>query len=326
MVRIGKKIGSLVCLLVAAGWSIPAAHTEELNALVWCDHTDPALIEPFEKKFNVKVNLKEYEGTGTGLSIVQQSQPGDWDVFVVDGIDVPQVIDKGLLAPLPVDQLPVNDIFPAVRLDKLQTRDGKTYAVTEKFGYNTVSFDSDKVSAADLEDMSVLWNSDKFKGRIAVYDYYKPVIGLVAMGLGKSTALKEEDLPAIRDALFKLKANTKVIGEVTASQTALATGEVDILFGGGEWVTAGLSGEKPNLQWMVPKQGATRWSQSLGVFPPASARTWRCNLLNTFCRLKVKRGWRPHPATGQCLPIKRPKTISLSRSARRFAGTTRTHT
>ena len=37
---------------------------DELNALVWCDHTDPALVEPFEKANNVKVNLKEYEGTG----------------------------------------------------------------------------------------------------------------------------------------------------------------------------------------------------------------------------------------------------------------------
>ena len=35
----------------------------ELNALVWCDHTDPSLIEPFEAAHNVKVNLREYEGT-----------------------------------------------------------------------------------------------------------------------------------------------------------------------------------------------------------------------------------------------------------------------
>ena len=41
---------------------------QELNALVWCDHTDPALIEPFEQRFGVKVNLKEYEGTAAGLA------------------------------------------------------------------------------------------------------------------------------------------------------------------------------------------------------------------------------------------------------------------
>ncbi|WP_245502692.1 extracellular solute-binding protein [Mesorhizobium sp. M1A.F.Ca.IN.020.06.1.1] len=244
-----------------------ARSEEQLNALVWCDHKDPALLEPFEKKFNVKVNIKEYEGTGTALSLVEQSQPGDWDVFVVDGIDVPRVLDAGLLAPLPKDKIHYDDIFPSVRLDDKQSRDGKIYAVTEKFGYNTVSFDANKVKAADLDDMTVLWNSDKFKGQIAVYDYYLPVMGLVAMGLGLNTAtLKETDLPKLREALFKLKANTKVIGEVTASQTALATGETSILFGGGEWVTAGLSADKPNLQWLLPKQGGTRWSQSLGVF------------------------------------------------------------
>ena len=59
----------------------PAAAQEELNALVWCDHTDPELIRPFEEAHNVTVNLREYEGTGTALSLIEQSQPGDWDVL-----------------------------------------------------------------------------------------------------------------------------------------------------------------------------------------------------------------------------------------------------
>jgi spermidine/putrescine transport system substrate-binding protein len=55
------------------------------------------------------------------------------------------------------------------------------------------------------------------------------------------------------------------VADVVSSQTALATGEVDILVGGGEWVTAVLSAEKPNLDWVIPKQGGLRWSQSIGV-------------------------------------------------------------
>jgi spermidine/putrescine transport system substrate-binding protein len=42
-------------LLPAGAW----AQTQELKALVWWDHTDDARIKPFEKKFGVKVNLKE---------------------------------------------------------------------------------------------------------------------------------------------------------------------------------------------------------------------------------------------------------------------------
>ena len=303
--------GWLAAALVSLGCSTTTM-AESLNALVWCDHTDPALIEPFEKAHNVKVNLKEYEGTGTGLAVVDQSQPGDWDVFVVDGIDVPRVIKAGLLAPLPKDQLPLDDIFPAVRMDKLQERDGKVYAVTEKFGYNTVSFDASKVKAADLEDMTVLWDSDKFKGQIAVYDYYLPTMGLVAMGLGLNTAtLTDADLPAIRDALFKLKANTKLIGEVTASQTALATGEVSILFGGGEWVTAGMSMDKPNLQWMLPKQGGTRWSQSIGVFAASKKK----ELATEFVKYILSPEGQARLATSSCywaMPANRKAKAYLS--------------
>ena len=62
-----------------------------------------------------------------------------------------------------------------------------------------------------------------------------------------------------------MKAASKLVGDVVSSQTALATGEVDILVGGGEWVTAVLSAEKPDLDWVIPTQGGLRWSQSIGV-------------------------------------------------------------
>jgi spermidine/putrescine transport system substrate-binding protein len=242
------------------------AQTQELNALVWCDHTDDALIKPFEEKFDVKVNLKEYEGTGAGLSIIEQSQPGDWDVLVIDGIDVPRAVEAGILGPLPVDQLPYDTLFPELVMEANHVIDGKTYAISEKFGYNTVSFDKSKVTAEQMADMTKLWSGD-FKGRLAVYDYYLPVMGMVAVGLGMKTAdLTVADLPKIEEALLALKDSAASVGEVVASQTAIATGEVDILVGGGEWVTAGLVSENPNLDWVIPEQGAVRWSQSIGVF------------------------------------------------------------
>lgn len=242
------------------------AQTQELNALVWCDHTDDALIKPFEEKFDVKVNLKEYEGTGAGLSIIEQSQPGDWDVLVIDGIDVPRAVEAGILGPLPVDQLPYDTLFPELVMEANHVIDGKTYAISEKFGYNTVSFDKSKVTAEQMADMTKLW-SGEFKGRLAVYDYYLPVMGMVAVGLGMKTAdLTVADLPKIEEALLALKDSAASVGEVVASQTAIATGEVDILVGGGEWVTAGLVSENPNLDWVIPEQGAVRWSQSIGVF------------------------------------------------------------
>ncbi len=265
-IRFTRRLLLAGVAVLALATAAPALADEELNALVWCDHTDPELIAPFEEAHGVTVNLKEYEGTGTALSIIEQSQPGDWDVLVIDGVDVPRAVDAGILAPLPPEALPTDDLFPELVMAENHQRDGKTYAISEKFGYNTISYNMDNVDPADMESMSVIW-SPKYQGKIAVYDYYLPVIGMVAIGLGKNTAdLSDADLPEIREKLFEMKEMSKQIGEVVSSQTAIATGEVDILVGGGEWVTAGLTEELPQLDWILPKEGGVRWSQSIGVF------------------------------------------------------------
>lgn len=247
-----------------------AVAQESINALVWCDHTDPEFIRPFEEANNVRVNLKEFEGTGAALSILEQSKPGDWDVLIIDGVDVLDLANQGLLASIPEEAIPLDDMFPEVILEDQHKTDGEWFGITELFGYNTIAYNSDNVDAADMLDMTSMWNG-KYAGKIAVYDWHTPMIGLVALGLDKKTAeLSEADLPEIRETLFKLKDNTAQFTDVVASQTALATGEVDILFGGGEWLTGVLSSEMPNLDWVLPEQGALMWSQSVTMLADAA--------------------------------------------------------
>ena len=264
--RLSRRLfGASVAVLALMG-SYAAASAADLNALVWCDHSDPNLLKPFEDATGIKVNVKEFEGTGAGLAIVEQSQPGDWDVMVIDTVDVRRGVERGLFEPLPEDKLPMADIFPEVLMNSHAVVDGKRYGITEKFGYNTIGFNKAKVDPADMETLGVLTN-DKYKGRIAIYDYYLPVMGLAAMAIGKKTSeLTEADLPALKEVLLKMKANAKAVTDVVASQTALATGEADILVGGGEWVTAGIAKENPDLDFSIPKEGAVLWSQSLAMF------------------------------------------------------------
>lgn len=261
MISRSAALKTAVSLLALAG----PASAQDLNALVWCDHSDPALVAPFEEQYGVKVNLKEYEGTAAGMAILDQSQPGDWDVLVIDAVDVGRAVDAGKLAPLPADQLPTADFFPELVMAENNTRDGVTYAVTEKFGYNTIAYDKTKVDPADMADMATLW-SGKYDGRIAIYDYYLPVLGLLAVNSGINTAdITAENLGQLKEPLFALKKSSKQVSDVVSAQTALATGEVDIMVGGGEWVTAVLAADNPNLDWTIPQQGGLRWAQSIGV-------------------------------------------------------------
>lgn len=263
MTRLSAALLCTTALTIAAG----AAHAQEreLNALVWCDHTDPGLIEPFEAEHNVTVNLREYEGTGAALALLEQSRPGDWDVLVIDGIDVFRAVEAGILAPLDTAELPIDDFFPEVVMEENNTVDGVTYAVTEKFGYNTISYNAANVDPADMESLASVW-SEAYDGRISIYDYYLPVIGLAAIAEGIATAdITADSLEPIGDVLSTMRSRAASVAGVVAAQTALATGEVDIVVGGGEWLTAVLAEEQPELTWTIPQEGAVRWAQSIGV-------------------------------------------------------------
>ena len=256
-------IGLMFAAAVAA---TPARAAETINALVWCDHTDDAFLKGFTSKTGIKVNVKDYEGTGTALALLEQSKPGDWDVFVIDSTDVRRVVERGLLAELNPKDFPLADIPEAVRLPDYHNVKGKMYAVPEKYGYNAIAFDKSKIGIDKARDISTLWNP-AYKGKIAVYDYYLPVIGQVAVALGKNPqTLTEADLPAIEEKLKLMRANAALIGDVTTSQTALATGKVALIAGGGEYSVAGLAKDKPNLDWVLPDVGGIRWQQAIGVF------------------------------------------------------------
>jgi len=198
--------------------------------------------------------------------VLGQSKPGDWDVLVVDQTDTGRLAKMNLLAPLDAKDYPFADIPPEIANPKLTSVDGTLYTVPEKFGYNTVAYNKTAVDPKAMTDINAIWDP-KYKGRVAIYDYYVPEIQYVAIALGKDPSnITEADLPAIKQKLIELKANSAMVGDVTTVQQALASGSVDILVGGGEWVTAGIAKDNPNLDYVIPTQGGIRWQQGLGIF------------------------------------------------------------
>ncbi len=317
----------IVLMLIGLGTftadnSALSSEKKVLNVLSWCDHTDPALLRPFEQKYNVRINMKEYDGTEMALKllrkkhkrmdrlmrmlvalrtdaaieVIETSKPGDWDVFVVDSIDVRRVVKRGLLEPLNEKDFPWEDIFSEIRTPHLHYVDGKLYAVPEKFGYNTIAYNNKKVDPIDMLDAAVLWNP-KYKGRIAVWDYYLPVIEIVAIGMGiKPSELNQSHLPAIKEKLFKLKELTALVGDVVQVQKALSAGEVDIVAAGGEFTVAGLYNKNPTLDWVLPNQGGVRWQQAIGVFATSNKK----DLAIKFVQYILSPEGQGHLATSSC--------------------------
>ncbi|WP_119462419.1 extracellular solute-binding protein [Rhodospirillaceae bacterium SYSU D60014] len=308
--------GAALAATGAVGLPRRARAAEELNALVWCDHTDAALLQPFEEAFDCRINIKDYQETGAALAILEQSQPGDWDVIVVDSVDVlPKFVSQGLLAELPDDEMPWDTIFPELRAPELHYAGGKLYAVPEKFGYNAIAYNNKKVDSADVRRADIMWNPD-YAGRIAIYDYYIPAMEMVALGMGiKPQDLTADNLPKIRNKLLEMKQLAAVIGDVPTVQNALITGAADIIVAGGEFVVAGLSGENAALDWTIPESGGIRWMQGIGVF----ADSTRKDLATEFVKYIVGPEGQAQLATASCywaMPANRSAALGDAEKAR----------
>ncbi len=258
---------SLVSVIALTLGSIPnsAVAAEDLNVLVWCDHADDKLIKPFEEMHNVNVNVKTYEGTGTALSILEQSAPGDWDVLVVDAPDAPVVAGLGLLEPLNDSDLPLDDLFSPLTAAKFNYVDGNRYTIPEKFGYYGVVYNKDKVDPNDMKSAQVMWN-DKYKGRVAVYDYYFPAMQLIAISMGiHPDNIGMDDLPQIREKLLEMRSNVKMIGDIVSVQNALVNGDVDIILNAAEFAVSNLMTSLPHLDWTIFEEGGLMWIQGLSI-------------------------------------------------------------
>lgn len=242
-----------------------------LNFLTWCDHVDPRMVALYEGKTGNSVQSKIYEGTGAALSIKDQSSKGDWDLFCVDFQDTPIVAGKGYLAELDDSRVPWDKIFPAIRNQPHSySADGKLYGIPTKFGYYGLAYNKDKVDPADARTAEIMWN-EKYKGRIAVYDYYLPIIQLVGLSQGlRPQDITVENLPSnIREPLLKLKPQTRVVGDIVTVLNALHGGSTDMIIGGAEWLVALDMANNPALDFITFDEGALMWNEALSIFADA---------------------------------------------------------
>ena len=119
----------------------------------------------------------------------------------------------------------------------------------------------------DARTAEIMWNP-KYKNRIAVYDYYFPVIQLVGLSQGITPAqITVANLESkIRQPLLRLKANTQVVGDIVTVLNALYGESVDMIVGGAEWSVALDMVDNKSLDYTVFDEGALLWNESLSIF------------------------------------------------------------
>lgn len=252
----------------AAPTAAAAAAEEEkiLNVLAFSGYEEPGMLESFEKATGIKVNLKIHDGTDDEMiALIQTSPAGTWDIMTPTSAYVPNLAkEKQVMALNPAD-LPVADYLKP--FDKWPTcfYEDKMYGLLNRFGYYGLTYNSEQLTAADVQSLDILMDP-KLKGKVALFDWFLPNMGVVSKWLGFNPPyrLSADQLGQVKEKLAQLRPQVGLIGSTAQTTQALASGEFSVAIAG-EFVQAGLFMDGHPYLAAVPKEGGVTWDQAVIV-------------------------------------------------------------
>jgi putative spermidine/putrescine transport system substrate-binding protein len=248
----------------------------ELNIIAWAGYAesggnDPKVdwVHPFEKQTGCHVNVKIGD---TSDEMVQLMRTGQYDGVSASGDATLRLIYGGNVAPVNTSLVPnYATISSFLKNGSWNSVNGQMYGIPHGWGANLLMWNPAKVSG-NLDSWSAVFDqSSAYKGKVTAYDspIYIADAALYLMATQPSLGIKDpysltsKQLDAAVTLLQQQKTN---VGEYWSDYTkevqAFETGTSVV---GTTWqiIANTINGDaKAKVQTVVPKEGATGWSDT----------------------------------------------------------------
>lgn len=268
MKKLFKLLNLSICIVIVAALFVGCSKKpkEEINFLNYGENIDQETVKEFEKQYGIKVNIETFDDMET---MYQKISSGGvkYDVILVSDALMPRMIKNNLVQELNKDNIP--NIY---QMDEeylnLEIDPGNKYSVPYMFGTVGLIYNKDVVKEK-VDSWDILWD-EKYKNKIFMFDTYRDTIGVALKKLGYS--LNSTDPKEIEEAKELLLSQRKLVDPIYGvdnGTTMIPAGESDInMIWSGEGLN--LQEENPNLVYVVPKEGANFWIDSLCI--PSNAK------------------------------------------------------
>lgn len=254
--------GCLAAATLAAG---PALAEGELNIFNWGNYTNPELIEKFEKAYDVKVTITDYDSNDTALAKVQAGGHG-FDMVVPSASYVPIWVKEGLLLEARPDQME-NFKNVSARWADVPWDPGRHYSVPWQWGTVGVVVDT-SVYSGDINTSAVIFDPpEELVGKINVAPEMLDVMhAAVYYHGGEACTGDKELLKKVRDTLVAAKPKWLSMDYGIIEKFAGRDLAASLYWNG----AAFRSREKnPDVRFGYPKEGYVVWMDSIAVLKDA---------------------------------------------------------
>ncbi|WP_195947960.1 ABC transporter substrate-binding protein [Paraclostridium bifermentans] len=263
MKKIFKLLSLSICILLIGAFFVGCSKdsSEQISFLNYGENIDKETVKEFEKKYGIKVNVETFDDMET---MYQKISKGGvkYDVILVSDALMPRMIKKGLIQELNKDNIPNISQMDKDYLN-LQIDPGNKYSVPYMFGTVGLIYNKDVVKEK-VDSWDILWD-EKYKDKVFMFDTYRDTMGAALKKLGYSLNSKNpKEIEEAKTLLIKQRETVNPIYGVDNGTTMIPAGESDInMIWSGEGLN--LQDENPNLVYVVPKEGANFWIDSLCI-------------------------------------------------------------
>ena len=248
---------------------------DTLNLIVWAGYAEDGStykeydwVTPFEKNTGCDVQAKTAATSDEMFSLMQT---GQYDGVSASGDSSVRLIDAGLVAPVNTSLVKnYADLSTFLKDQPYNTSDGKNYGIPHGWGANYLMYNTDVVSPAPDSWGVVFDPSSPYAGKVTAYDapiYIADAALYLAtaqpdLGIKDPYSLTQAQFDA---AVALLKQQHGIIGEYwndyTKAQAAFESGSTVL---GTTWqiIYNLASANNPKLATVLPKEGATGWSDT----------------------------------------------------------------
>ena len=258
-----KLLNLLLCIVLTTVFFVGCSkeYSEEINFFNYGENIDDETIKEFENKYGIKVNIETFDDMEAMYHKVN-SGAGNYDVILVSDALMPRMIKNNLIKELNKDNIPNISQMDEEYLN-LEIDPGNKYSVPYMFGTVGLIYNKDIVKE-EVDSWDILWD-EKYKDRIFMFDTYRDTIGVALKALGYSlNSTDSKEIEEAKELLINQRKLVNPIYGVDNGTTMISAGESDInMIWSGEGLN--LQDEYPNLVYVVPKEGANFWIDSLCI-------------------------------------------------------------
>jgi len=212
----------------------------------------------FEAKYNCKVEHVYFTSLEEMLTMLKTGGLGKIDVILPNSQYIKPALDQGLIQPIDVSKISTYGklMESLTSFADANGSNGEVYAVPWTWGTTSLGYNPDVIKK-EIDSWSALWDA-QYAGKVGLFDDFNTEIMIAALYLGEDPY--NPDLDKVKDALLKLKANTKTFwasyDDFIKPYTA---GEITI---GNMWtgIASQLKSADEPVSYVYPKEGTIGWT------------------------------------------------------------------